>query len=851
VASRPSDPDQRADLQIPDRSAPPPDPTDVDAPVGPLWCRAWTQQLDAALRAWAGSGGFSAAGLAVVAMGSYARREVCPRSDIDLLFLHDRWKEGDLQDLVQRLCYPLWDAGLQVGYAIHTPRSALRAAGDRVDTATALMDRRLVLGDPGLLDQAATAYARWLRRRSDKVLTQLAAADDERHRRAGAQPGMLEPELKAGAGGLRDLHSLRWAAGMVLGELGLQPLVGARYLGVKDYQALMRANDALLTVRCALHLVSADAPASDVLRLDLQDEVAARITARDRDDVLSTVGLAMRTIAHVHGRTWPLLLSDARAGRRRQRPPPVRLDDGVQMVDGMVELDEERSLRMDPALGMRAVAAAATQGSHLGRATVTRLQRDLAAVETLPWDRRVRSAFLTTLRRGPAALSALADADHIGLLAAHISEWPRVRGHPQRNPYHRYDLDTHLLQTVAWVQRISEGELDPRLSAVYERLNEPDVLLLGALFHDVGKAYPGDDHAVVGAKVAARWTTEMGFDQRRAQRVARLVRLHLLLPDVAQHRDLDDRREIQAVADRTVDTETLDALLLLSLADARATGPSAYSPWKDGLLVELHARARRALTGGASGAAIVGPQAKVDGALARAGEAPDGALDRLLAQLPERYLLVADTDQILEHARLLGRLEPEDAAVVSVAPDATGTASVISLVGRDRLGLLADVVGALAGLGLDVLEARAFTRDDGTVLDWFVVRTRRSVSPPAIDLVLERVKAAGGGTVDVEAQVRRQEQRWDERPGVEAQLIEPVVVVDRDTHTTRIEVEGRDAPGVLYRLLRVLADDRIDVSGARVATLGPQVRDVFFVSGADIDQEALTERLQSVVGSAE
>ena len=789
------------------------------------------------------------AGLAVVAMGSYARREVCPQSDIDLLLLHDGWKQPDLETLVQRMCYPLWDAGLQVGYAIHTPRSAVRAAGERLDTATALMDRRLVLGDPGLLDQLASAYTRWLRRRSGKVLTQLAAADEARHVSAGMQPGMLEPDLKAGAGGLRDLHSLRWAAGMVLGELGIEPLVGARYLGANDYQALVHANEALLAVRCALHLVSPGAAPNDILRLDLQDEIAGRLGARDRDEVLSRVGLAMRTIAHVHGRTWPVLLSDARAGRRRRRPAPVHLDDGVSLVDGLVEVDQERSLRSDPALGMRALAVAATHGSHLGRATVTRLQRDLVAVESLPWDHRIRGAFLTTLRRGPEALPALADADYIGLLAAHIPEWTRIRGRPQRNPYHRYDLDTHLLQTVAWVQRIAEGELDPRLSAVYERLNEPDVLLLGAVFHDIGKAYPGD-HSIGGARVAARWITEMGFDRRRAQRVARLVRLHLLLPDIAQHRDLDDRREIQAVANRVVDTETLDALLVLSLADARATGPLAYSPWKDGLLVELHARARRALTGGAGGALIADPHAKVERARQRADEVPAGALDTLLAHLPERYLLVADVDQILEHARLLARLDGGDAAAVSIATDQTGTVNIISFVGRDRLGLLADVVGALAGLGLDVLEARAFTRPDHTVLDWFVVRARRTASLPTAEQVTQRVTAAARGTADVEAQVRRQEQRWDERPGTETQLIDPAVVVDRDTTGTRIEVEGRDAPGVLYRLLRILADARLDVTAARVATLGPQVRDVFFVSGAETDYDGLVDRLCSAVGGS-
>jgi [protein-PII] uridylyltransferase len=784
-------------------------------------------------------------GLTLVALGSYARREVCPLSDIDLLLLHDSWPDAELEAIVRSLCYPLWDAGLQVGYAVHTPRSAVGAAGDRIDTATALLDRRLLWGDPGLLDRVASGYARWLRRRSGRVLSQLAAADDARHQRAGTQPGMLEPELKAGAGGLRDLHSLRWAAGVVLGEIGLGPLVGARYLGATDHRALRRANADLLTVRCALHLSASTTTPSDVLRLEQQDEVAKLTGAAGRDDVLSSVNLAMRTIAHVHGRTWPLLLADARSGRRRQRVEQERLDDDITLYDGLIEIDGDATLRDDPALGMRTVAAAARRGSHLGRTTVTRLQADLQRVERLPWDQRVRAAFLAALRRGPDALPVLADADHIGLMAAHLPEWERVRGRPQRNPYHRYDLDTHLVQTVSWVQRIADGELGQRLAAVHERLDEPDVLLLGALFHDVGKAWSGD-HAIVGAKVAARWLRAMGFDQRRAQRVARLVRLHLLLPDVAQHRDLDDRQEIQAVADRAVDTETLDALLVLSLADARATGPSAHSPWKDGLLAELHARARRALTG-SSGTVIADPETKVAAALDRSDEVPPGAMDQLLAAPPARYLLAADVDQIVEHARMLSELDPSDSVVVSVRENTEQTV-VISVVGWDRRGLLVDVVGALAGLGLDVLEARVFTRNDAVVLDWFVVRRRASAPPPRLTELIAHVEAAGRGTADVEHLVTRQERRWEERPGTEAQLIAPVVVVDRGATTTRIEVGGRDVPGLLFRLLRVLADAGLDVSAARAATLGPQVRDVFFVAddGA-VDWDELATRLRGVV----
>ncbi|MBW3604885.1 MAG: ACT domain-containing protein [Actinobacteria bacterium] len=824
-----------------------PDPAGVTAAPGPEWCRAWGARLDDALRSWLATDA-RAGRLALVALGSYARTEVCPRSDIDLLVLHDGWSDQDLEHIVRSLCYPLWDAGRAVGYAVHTPRSAVRAAGDRIDTATALMDRRLLWGESGLLDQLASAYRRWLRRRSGKVLGELADADAQRHRRAGAEPGMLEPELKSGAGGLRDLHSLRWAAGIVLGELGLRPLVGARYLGATDHRALVRANADLLTIRCALHLCAASATATDVLRLDLQDEIAALISAAGSDEVLARANLAMRTIAHVHGRSWPLLLADARSGRRRDRHRPVVLDDGIHLVNGLVETDDRASLADDPTLGMRTVAAAAREGSHLGRATVTRLQRDLARIGHLPWNQRTRSAFLTALRRGPDALPALADADHVGLLEAHLPEWRRVRGRPQRNPYHRYDLDTHLFQTVAWLRRIADGELGDRLVAIHERLDEPDVLLLGALFHDVGKAWDGD-HSIVGAQVVGRWVAHMGFDQRRSQRAARLVRLHLLLPDVAQHRDLDDRGEVREVADRVVDTETLDALLLLSLADARATGPSAYSPWKDGLLIELHARARRALTGGEGGGPIVAPETKVATLRDRPGDVPPDALDRLLHDVPSRYLLVADIDQIAEHARLLASLgRGGRTAVAGVREQQTAATVTITLVAWDRRGLLADVVGALAGLGLDVLEARAFTRDDTVVLDWFVVRRRPTATAPSVDPLVAQVEAAGRGMADVERSVSRQERRWDERPRSDAQLITPAVAIDRSVGTARIEVEGRDVPGVLFRLLRVLATAGLDVAAARVATLGPQVRDVFFVTAPDdVDWDDLTAQLYAVV----
>jgi [protein-PII] uridylyltransferase len=820
-------------------------PDAIELPPGPAWCRVWTAAVDASLQGWFADVGATRS-VAVVALGSYARRELCRSSDIDLLLLHDGWDPPDLERLVRALCYPLWDAGLSVGHAVRTVREAIRAAGDRIDTATALTDRRLVAGDQGLLDDLGSRTTRWLRRNGGAVLDQLATADGDRHARAGAWPGMLEPDLKEGAGGLRDLHSLRWAAACVLGEVGLDPLVGARYLGALDRRDLAAAGTTLLAARCALHLVlgSRASAGVDRLRLDLQDEVAARL-GMDGDDLLRQVGLAARTVAHVHGRTWPLLHADARAGRRRGREAPRVLGDGIVLVDGLVEIDQppaggpaptgQAPPLPDPSLALRAVAAAAHRGAHLGRRTAESLRRAVAPpgpgeVVALAWDERARGALLEVLRAGPAGLPAASDADHLGLLAAYLPEWPRVRGRPQRNPLHRYDLDTHGWQAVAELAGVVRGDLQARHRQVYAGMAQPDRLHLATFLHDVGKAWPGD-HSVVGAEVAVRWLRHMGFDRDTGDHVGRLVRHHLLLPDVATRRDIDDDAELAAVAATVRDVETLDGLYLLSIADGRATGPSSWSAWKEGLIAELHARVRR----------VLADQEPV----AAAETLPD--LAALLGRVADRYRLAATDEQVREHAHLLLPLpHPGELRARARPGPAAGTVTV-SVVAADRLGLMADCAGVFAGHGLTVLDARLFTghtplRSHGIALDWFVV-----AAPAAMvwDEVVADLRRAAAGTLDVGDLVGRRERRRDARPPV---LVAPVPVRVR-LHDApagaRVEVEGPDAPGVLYRLASALAGAGVDVVGARVATLGPAVRDVFFLAEAPPDPHGLVDRLES------
>lgn len=784
-------------------------------------------------------------GVAVVALGSYARRELCPGSDVDLLLLHSGWGRADLADLVQRLCYPLWDVGLQVGHAVRTPVEAVRAAGERVDTATALTDRRLVVGDRGLLDDLASRTDRWLRRSAAKLLADLAAADRHRHARAGWRPGMLEPHLKDGAGGLRDLHGLRWAAACLLGEVGLDPLVGARYLGAADRRELAAAGETLLAARCALHLVRGAAgrpPGSEVdrLRLDLQDDVAARLQLSDGDELLRGVGLAARTIAHLHDRTWPLLVEDA-AGRRRLRaairlgsrdPGEDAVGDGLRIRDGGVAVADGRTLADEPSLGLRALAAAGRRGVGLDRTSAERFRREIADGVRPPWDQPGRDAFVDLLASGPRSLAAFSDADHVGLLVAHLPAWSRVRGRPQRNPLHRYDLDTHAVQTVVELVELAGGAVSDAHARVHAGLADPDALLVAAFLHDVGKAWEGD-HSVVGAELAESWVTgRMGFPAAVGERVARLVRLHLLLPDVATRRDIDDADELHRVADLAVDVETLDGLLLLSLADARATGPAAHSPWKDGLIAELHHRVRGLLAApDRSRRAPLVPVAGEVEAAVRAERPDDPVVSGLLAAADGRYLAAAGRDQVLAHADLLGATRPgvgELRTAVRASP-AQGTAT-ITVVAGDRLGLVADCAGVLAAHGLQVLDARAFT-SSGVAFDWFVVLPRDASSEQraAWTRVTADLGAAGAGELDVGEALAVRARRRDERPPPLAAPIPVDVRIEASHPVSRIEVHGPDSPGVLSRLARVLADAGVDVLGARVATLGPEVRDVFFV----------------------
>lgn len=579
-------------------------PEFVAGTPGRPWCEAWAATVDASLQEGLASVQRGQPhGMAVVALGSYARRMLCPASDVDVLVLHDGWADPDLEIVIRAVCYPLWDSGLTVGHAVRTPREAVEAAADRLDTATTLADRRLVAGDPGLFDAFSSRARRWLDGRLSPLVDELAAAADGRRGSGSGWTGMREPNLKDGRGGLRDLQALRWAAACLLGETGLDPLVSAGYLGAAERRTLARAEDTLLAARCALHLTQAPSrrrPSrdTDVLRDEATEEVAARL-GLDAADLGRQLALATRAVAHLSSRVWPHVVRDARDGRRRSPDHGLarhQIAAGVVLAGGLVEVEGELDLRRRPSWGWELIAAAAERGTHLGRSTADRLSRALADGHPPAWDRAGRTAFLATLRAGRAGQPALTDADQTGLLTACIPEWAAVRGRPQHDPVHSYDLDTHSTETVACLIEVGAGALGEWHARLWRELTTCDDLLLAALLHDIGKPWPGD-HCAVGAELVAALVARMGFGEHRAQRVATLVRHHLLLPSVAVGRDLDDPEEVADVVTAVGDQQTLDALLLLTVADGRATGPHVHSTWRHQLLRRLHEQARQTLAG--------------------------------------------------------------------------------------------------------------------------------------------------------------------------------------------------------------------------------------------------------------
>ncbi len=727
---------------------------------GAALCEALSDATDEAIAGLFDDAAGGAGGVALVAVGGYGRRQLAPGSDLDLWLLHDG--RGDVAAVAERLWYPIWDAGLKLGHAVRTPRQALALAAEDLDTATASLSARHVAGDPSLTEGlAVSALAQW-RKRSGRWLADLSTRVGQRHRSTGEVAFLLEPDVKEGRGGLRDVHGLRWA------HLARPVLLDG------DEEAIAAAEVVLLEVRVALHLLTGRP--TDQLLLERQDEVAAALGDASADALMARVATAARSVAWTGDEVWGRVGSSLTGpfGRIFARDRP--LGDGLVLRDGEVHLDVEADVAGDGSLVLRAAAAAARAGTRIDRPSLDRLA-DGAPLLDGPWPPGARQALVELLGTGHAAIPVLEAIDQRRLLERVLPEWSHTRSKPQRNAIHRFTVDRHLCEAAA------------NAAALADAVARPDLLLIGAWLHDIGKGLPGD-HTVVGMELLAAIGERMGYGPEDVAVLVDLVRHHLLLPDVATRRDLSDDDVIDGVAEAVGSLGTLELLAALTEADSVATGPAAWGPWKAELVASLVDRVAHVLRGGAAGEVT--------------GEGfPDAEVAALLA--------AGETVVRGEGHRL-------------------------TVVAADRPGLFSRVAGTLALANLTVLgaDAASAASDGGVAMAASRFRVAPGPEPVDWDVVAGDVRAAAAGRIALDARLAQRARNHRRPSAVRALAAPPHVRVDNTASGTAtvVEVRALDGIGVLYRITRALADLDLDITVAKVSTLGTEVVDAFYVRTA-------------------
>ncbi|GAA3237558.1 [protein-PII] uridylyltransferase [Streptomyces lavendulae] len=725
-------------------------------------------------------------GAALVAVGGYGRAELSPRSDLDLLLLHDGKAEPRaLAALADRLWYPVWDLGLALDHSVRTPAEARKTAAEDLKAHLGLLDARLVAGDAGLLAGLRTSVLADWRNQAVKRLPQLHALCRERAERAGELRFLLEPDLKEARGGLRDATALR--------------AVAASWLADAPREGLADARRRLLDARDALHLVTGRA--TDRLSLQEQPQVAARLGLLDADALLREVYEAARVISYAGDVTWREV---GRVLRARTARPRLRgllgtrgapAGERAPLAEGVVESDGEAVLALaarperDPVLPLRFGAAAAQAGLPVSLHAVRRLA-DRARPLPVPWPAEAREQLLTLLGAGEPTVAVWEALEAEGLITRLLPDWERVRCRPQRNPVHTWTVDRHLIETAV------------RASALTRRVSRPDLLLMAALLHDIGKGWPGD-HSVAGETIARDMAARVGFDPEDVAVLGTLVRHHLLLVDTATRRDLDDPATVRAVAAAVGSTGTLEILHALTEADALATGPAAWSTWRGSLVADLVARVAAVLS----------------------GSPPDAS--ELDIPTTEQERLAVEALRTGEPVLALHARREEDEAV--------GVELVVAV--PDQPGVLPAAAGVLAlhRLTVRAAELRFLELPDrlgeALVLRWRVAAEYGAL-PEAARLRTDLVRALDG-SLDVPARLAEREAAYPRRRGVVPPPPRVSVVPDVSSLATVLEVRAPDAVGLLHRIGRALESRRVRVRSAHVSTLGANAVDTLYVVDTD------------------
>ena len=795
--------------------------------------------------------------IAIMATGGYGRGVMGPSSDTDLLFLRAYKVSPHTESVVEYMLYALWDMGLKVGNAFRTPTDCVKLALDDVTIKTSLLDARYICGDEALADEMLVSFREGaVKGRDAQFIADKLAERDARHSRQGDARYVVEPNLKEGKGGLRDLQTLYWIVKHMYGGDTLEDVMKAGPFTDHEYAVFIRAARFLWTVRCHLHFVTGRA--EERLSFDLQPEIAARMGYRDRrgqqgvERFMKRYFLVTKDVGGLTRILAAKLEADHKKkpeGLRRFLPVrgPVPLKEkGFILDNGRINVDDDRAMRNDPLNILRLFIVARNEGKDIHPHALSLLTRNLRALnERVREKPATQELILDTILGGDDPGTILRRMNEAGVLGRAIPEFGGIVAQTQFNMYHHYTVDEHTIRAVEAIADMEFGRAEPfpLVTELFGLIENRRALYLAMLLHDTGKGK--GDQQVEGMKTATRACERLGLPEDETELVAWLVGHHLEMSETAQKRDISDPRTVAKFAEMVGSLERLRLLFILTIADIKAVGPGVWNAWKGQLLTDLYHNAAAALRGGRTDEA--GVQAELEArAERRQTELVDrlGTVPALMLEMETAYWTGFDLDDLAWHASVLST--GGDVVRHRMAPE--GGAMALFVSGADRTGLFADLAGAIAHHGANIIAAQVFTSRGSRIVDVFMIHDIQGKPFGEDDPArLARLEAALvgvlGGTpmqVVVKGRTGRREAAF---------LVQPSVQIrdDLSADHTVIDIAGRDWPGLLYEVAHCLAEADVSIHSAHIGSYGERVFDAFYVQTADgrkLGQKAFKESLR-------
>jgi len=819
--------------------------------------------------------------MAVVATGGYGRGLMAPESDIDLLFILPYKQTAWGEQVAEAILYCLWDMGLKVGHATRSVDESIRQARGDMTIRTAILEMRFLTGDRPLYDELVDRF--------DKEVVQGTAAEfvtaklaerEERHRRAGQSRYLVEPNVKDGKGGLRDLHTLFWIAKYVYRVRETDELLERGVFDAQEYRTFRRCADFLWSVRCNLHFLSGRA--EERLSFDLQREIAVRLgytshpgmqdverfmkhyflVAKDVGDLTAILCAKLEDQQAKPAPVLSRMMARLRPSMNRRRLPE---SDDFIVDNNRINLAGPDVFKHDPVNLIRIFRVAQKNNLAFHPDAMRTVARSLKLVNTeLRENPEANRLFMEILTSNDAEV-VLRRMNETGVLGHFIRSFGRIVSMMQFNMYHHYTVDEHLIRCIGFLQDIERGGVDElALASDLMRKIRPEhraVIYIAVLLHDIAKGRP-EDHSIAGAKVARRLCPRLGFSPADTETVAWLIEEHLVMSTVAQSRDLSDRRTIENFAAVVQSVEQMKLLTILTTADIRGVGPGVWNGWKAQLLKTLYYETEPVLTGGFSevnrARRITAAQAEFRMAFT---EWPTEEIDAYVGRHYPAYWLKVELARKIRQARFIRASElAGHTLAINVGFDEARGVTELTILAVDHPWLLSIIAGACASAGANIVDAQIYTTTDGRALDTIAISReydRDEDEGRRARRIGEMIEQVLEGKLRLPEVVARRDAG---RGKVKAFVVEPEVAINNQWSElyTVIEVSGLDRPGLLYELTTAISKLNLNIASAHVATFGERARDVFYITdllGAQISaptrQAAIRSALLHLLSSDE